>query len=258
MSDFPLTLEGRNVVYDALLSDQQIEKIFVSHKSKRDPKIKEILLLAQKRGILVKNVNVVYLRKIARTSVHQGIIAMMGAKKVASLQALLKEKLLKRRDPLFLLYNRLDYEQNLGAILRSSWGAGVDAVIVSPQGVNHISPVVARTSMGGSLHVPLVAQSLFQALAVFKKAGIPIVGVDMKKGHIYSDITLLGPVAFLFGGEDSGISDSLAKYCDIFVHIPMASEVPSLNVNIATAIILFEKLRQERDAKKNRKAKNKQ
>lgn len=245
-----LTIEGRNVVHDALLSDKRIETIFLSRRSKKDPKIREITKLAHERGVPIRSVAPEQVRAMSRTTNAQGIIAYLRAFEVETLSQILEQKKNDRHGPLILLFNRLDYEQNLGAILRTSWGAGVDAVIVNPQGVHSITPVVAKTSMGGAAHVPLIAQSLFQTLTLLKQYAVPVVGVDMHKGKSYTDITLLGPVAFLFGGEDSGISEPLAKYCDIFIHIPMHGKLSSLNVNVATALIVFEKRRQEREAKK--------
>ncbi|MBU3978974.1 RNA methyltransferase, partial [Patescibacteria group bacterium] len=153
----------------------------------------------------------------------------------------------KGKDVFILLFNRLDYEQNLGAILRTAWGGGVDAVIVNPGGVHELTPVVTKVSMGGAVYVPLISESLFNALKLLKDYGIPIVGVESGLGTVYSDLTLRGPIAFVFGGEDSGFTEPLKKYCDIFVHIPMQSQLSSLNVSVATAIVVFEKLRQERE-----------
>ncbi len=250
MQKSPHNLEGRNIIHDALISDKNLTSIVVSKRSKKDPKVKEILKLAQKKKIPIKSVHPDYVRKISQTGNAQGMIAYMGIYELTSLEQILKNKLEKKETPLILLFNRLDYEQNLGAILRTSWGAKVDAVIVSPQGVHTVTPVVARASMGGSMHVPLISQSLYQALTSIKEFDIPVVGVEMGKGKVYSDITLLGPVAFVFGGEDAGLSEPLKKYCHLFVHIPMSGHLQSLNVSVATAVVLFEKLRQEREARK--------
>src|SRR5688572_21170413 len=91
-----------------------------------------------------------------------------------SVRDILKQK----KDPFLLFYNRLDYEQNLGAILRTAWGGGVDGVVVSPAGVHKLTPVVTKVSMGGAANVPLIGESLFPALKLLKDKGIPIVGVE--------------------------------------------------------------------------------
>ena len=156
------------------------------------------------------------------------------------------EEILNKKKPLILLFNRLDYEQNLGAILRTAWASRVDAIIVSNNGVNQVSPVVAKISMGGAAYVPVITESLFQALTLIKKQAIPVVGVEVGKGEIYTESKLTGPLALVFGGEAAGLTEPLIKYCDRLINIPMVENVASLNVSVATAIVLFERLRQLR------------
>ncbi len=237
-----IILEGRNTIHDALSSNKKIKTVFIAKESINDPKIQEIIRLAKHKKI---SLNIVLGKKIKNRSKSfnpQNILAEMEVEEVT-----LKEILQKNKNACILVFNRLDYEQNLGAILRTAWGAGVDAVIVSPNGVCEVTPVVAKVSMGGAAYVPVIAQSLFPALKLLKDEGYPIVGVESKMGEVYFKQNLLGPVAFIFGGEDSGLSEPLKKYCDLFIHIPMNSTLSSLNVSVATAIIVFEKLRQERE-----------
>lgn len=236
-----IILEGRNTVYDALNSNKKVVSIAVAEGSVNDPKIKEIINLAKQKNVAI---NILTSKKIKHRSKSfnpQNILAEVELEDLS-----LEEILDQKENPLILIFNRLDYEQNLGAILRTAWGAGVDAVIVSPQGVSKLTPVVTKISMGGSVWVPLIAESLFPSLKLLKDKGVPIVGVESGMGEVYTNQNLLGPVAFVFGGEDSGLSEPLKKYCDVFIHIPMNSDLSSLNVSVATAIVLFEKLRQER------------
>jgi 23S rRNA (guanosine2251-2'-O)-methyltransferase len=241
-----IVIEGRNTVHDALLSKKNIDSLFISKNVMREGKIRDIVSIANKKNVPIKLVSAEDIVSLSKTKNAQGVIAYMSDVKEITLESILQEK----ENPLILMFNKLDYEQNLGAILRSSWGAGVDAVVVSPQGVSKLTPVVAKVSQGGAAHVPLLAESLFPAMKLLKEYNIPLVGVDMGVGESYTDLTLLGPVAFVFGGEDSGISEPMKKYIDIYVHIPMTGELSSLNVSVATALIIFEKRRQERTAKK--------
>ncbi|HCW31782.1 TPA: hypothetical protein DGD59_03670 [Candidatus Collierbacteria bacterium] len=172
----------------------------------------------------------------------QGVVALMEIPEVPTLEQILKAK----RDVFLLLVNHIDYEQNLGAILRTTWAAGVDAVIASPNGVHEVTPVVAKVSMGGAAYVPLIGMSMFQAAKLLHEYAVPMVGVEVDMGKPYTETNLRGPVAFVMGGEAVGISEPLQKECDIFVNIPMNREVASLNVSVATALVLFEKLRQEK------------
>lgn len=235
-------LEGRNTVHDALNSDKKVVSIAVAGESVNDPKIKEIINLAKQKNVAINVITSKQLKHRSKSFNPQNILAELELEEIQ-----LEDILESKENPVFLFFNKLDYEQNLGAILRTAWGAGVDAVVVSPQGVHKLTPVVTKISMGGSVYVPLISESLFPNLKLLKDRGIPIVGVESGLGEVYTNQNLLGPIAFVFGGEDSGLSEPLKKYCDIFVHIPMNSDLSSLNVSVATALILFEKLRQERE-----------
>jgi 23S rRNA (guanosine2251-2'-O)-methyltransferase len=233
-------LEGRNTINDAILSGKPITSISIAQESVGDDKIREIVDLAKNHHIPVMTTTSKHIKQKTHSDTAQNIMAEM------ELEDITLEDILQKKDPVILIYNRLDYEQNLGAIMRTAWGAGVDAVIVSQHGVHELTPVVSKVSMGGAAYVPLLSESLFPALKVIQDKGIPVVGVESGMGESYTEQNLTGPVAFVFGGEDSGLSDPLKKYCDVFVHIPLKSDLSSLNVSVATAVILFEKLRQER------------
>lgn len=242
MTNQIITLEGRNMVHDALTSKQKIQAVLLSTATLADPRIKEIESLAERQKIKVEKVRPEQIEHLSESGGAQGVIAYMELPEPLTLDEILKSK----ENPFLLLFNKLDYEQNLGAILRTAWAAGVDAVIVPNSGVHEITPVVAKVSQGGAAYVPLISMSLFQALAKIKELAIPVVGVEVDLGQDYVKQNLIGPVAFVFGGEAVSLSEPLKKYCDLFIHIPMVKQVASLNVSVATALIAFEKTRQER------------
>lgn len=242
-----VVLSGRNMVHDALLSDKVISKIIVAKGENEDIRIKEIKQLAIKRGIEIEEKWSDELSKMCESDNHQGVVATMDAPEMTSLEQILRNK----RDAFVLLLNHIDYEQNLGAILRTAWAAGVDAVVASPNGVSELTPVVAKVSMGAAAYVPLISMSMFAAIDMLNKYAVPVVGVEVDKGTDYSSTILTGPVAFLMGGEAVGITEQLQKKCDILVNIPMVSGVASLNVSVATGLVLFEKTRQERMRQNN-------
>ena len=250
MNKEQLMIVGRNMVHDALLSDKKIQVIYIGKNSRNDPRIKEILQLADRKNVQISFVPPEKIRAMSGSENTQNIIAYMQNYHGSTLREIIENKLRDGKDPFILLFNQMDYEQNLGAIIRSAWGASVDAIVLSPSGVHEVTPVVAKVSQGGAAYVPVIAQSLFQAIATLKEFSIPLVGVEVGMGKAYDELTLLGPVAFLFGGEVSGISEPLQKKCDIFIHIPINSELASLNVSVATALVIYEKNRQERAAQK--------
>jgi len=230
------------MVKDALSSSQNITSLMVASGSMKDQKIIEIVEMAKRKGINVQILNSDELEKLAESKNPQGVIAMMEVPEESSLEQILRDK----RNAFILLLNHIDYEQNLGAIMRTAWAAGVDAVVASPNGVHEITPVVAKISMGGVAYVPLIPMSLFQAMKLLHKYAVPVIGVEVDMGKTMYETKLMGPVAFLMGGEAEGISEPLQKECDFFVNIPMNKQVASLNVSVATALVLFEKIRQEK------------
>ena len=230
------------MVHDALNSDKKIASVLLAIQTLSEPRIREIENLARKKNVPVQKVTSEELLKMCDSRNPQGVVALMEIPEVPTLEQILKAK----RDVFLLLVNHIDYEQNLGAILRTAWAAGVDAVIASPNGVHEVTPVVAKVSMGGAAYVPLIGMSMFQAAKLLHEYAVPMVGVEVDMGEPYTETNLRGPVAFVMGGEAVGLSEPLQKECDIFVNIPMNREVASLNVSVATALVLFEKLRQEK------------
>ena len=230
------------MVHDALNSDKKIASVLLAIQTLSEPRIREIENLARKKNVPVQKVTSEELLKMCDSRNPQGVVALMEIPEVPTLEQILKAK----RDVFLLLVNHIDYEQNLGAILRTAWAAGVDAVIASPNGVHEGTPVVAKVSMGGAAYVPLIGMSMFQAAKLLHEYAVPMVGVEVDMGEPYTETNLRGPVAFVMGGEAVGLSEPLQKECDIFVNIPMNREVASLNVSVATALVLFEKLRQEK------------
>lgn len=234
------------MVHDALKSGQRISTVMLATASISEPRIREIENLARKNGVQVQKVSTEEIERLSDSRNPQGVVALMDIPETPTLEQILEEK----RDAFILLLNHIDYEQNLGAILRSAWAAGVDAVIASPNGVHEITPVVAKVSMGAAAYVPLLSMSMFQAVKILHKYAVPVVRVEVDMGKVYTEQNLTGPVAFVMGGEAVGLSEPLQKECDLFVNIPMNKEVASLNVSVATALVLFEKTRQERESRK--------
>ena len=110
----------------------------------------------------------------------QGVVALMEIPETPTLEQVLKAK----RDVFILMVNHIDYEQNLGAILRTAWAAGVDAVVASPNGVHEVTPVVAKVSMGGAAYVPLIGMSMFHAAKLLHEYAVPMVGVEVDMGRV--------------------------------------------------------------------------
>ena len=148
------------------------------------------------------------------------------------------------KQPFFLILDDLKYSQNIAAIMRTAFGAGVNGIIINPQKKSIISDETIRISMGAAERIPLVEMNLFNAVKTLKDNDIKVYGVDME-GEYYYDTNLTGPIAFVLGAEDVGISTGIMERVDAKIAIPMREGIGSLNVGASAAVLVYEKLRQE-------------
>jgi 23S rRNA (guanosine2251-2'-O)-methyltransferase len=234
-------LEGRNPVLEALRQGT-ITFIKLEYGHEKEAKIKQITDLARKKGIRVDMVNRKHMDRLSTTGKHQGIIGYAQTKVNWSLSKALQET---RNDVCVLVLDHIQDPYNLGAIIRTSEGAGIDGVIIPKKGSTKVNNTVHRVSMGGSLYVPVWQTNIYPAIKRMKDEGLKIVGVDSSGDKPYYEEDLSGAVSFVLGGEDSGINPTLLSKCDSIVRIPMRGKLKSLNVGVATAIILFERARQQ-------------
>jgi 23S rRNA (guanosine2251-2'-O)-methyltransferase len=235
-------IEGRNPVAEALKSDQKISIIYIQNKIVKTDKIREIISLAHKKGIRVRKVGRNNLNKYSLTNNHQGVIAK-GRYEFSSLNEILEKNIKKGKQAFYVMINEVLYQHNLGAIIRTAECAGCSGVIIDKN--TKLTEDAVRTSMGATGHIPVIRENLFNAIKIFNKHDIRIIGIeaDTKKTIYAAD--LKGPVCFIVGGEHSGITKSFLAKCDLVLKIPLFGKINSLNMSNATAITLFEKVRQE-------------
>ena len=138
----------------------------------------------------------------------------------------------------------IEYEQNLGAILRTVDASGVDGVIISNRIKNYDSIVVRRVSMGASESVNTMVQNVFIAARILKENGFKIIGVESTGKDLYVNESFSGRIALVFGGEDKSLSQPVIDLCDKVVSIPMIGNVTSLNVSVSVGVVVYERLRQ--------------
>ena len=230
-------LEGRNVVLEALVRARRpVRRIWLDLGARPDEKIARILELG---GDRVQRVERVVLDRMSGGGVHNGVIAEADPLPEPSLRDILDAT----PQPFFVLLDEVQYEHNLGAVLRSALGAGVDAVIAPVRRGAGLSPVVQRVAMGGAEAVPVVREGISSALATIRRAGVMVVGADVGGVPPWS-VDLTGTVAMVFGGEDKGLTEPVRKRCDVVVGVPLLGELQSLNVSVTAGILMFERVRQ--------------
>jgi len=238
-------LEGRNVVVEVLRRQKRpVHCIWLDERARSDPKITEIEEQASQAGVRLDRVARSELDGRGLTGVHNGVIAWAEPLSSPTLRELLDGLFERGEIPFIVLVDEVNYEHNLGAILRSAMGAGVHAVVVPVKRGKGLTAVVQRVAMGGAEEVPLVREGLSSALAILRREGIRVVGADMG-GKAYWDVPLTGAIALVLGGEHKGLSSTLKKRCDAIIAVPLSGDLDSLNVSVTAGILLFERVRQE-------------
>jgi 23S rRNA (guanosine2251-2'-O)-methyltransferase len=233
-----LQVEGRNPVHE-LLQKGKVVRVLVARESKDDPRVQEIIRLASRLKTSVKVTERSSLNKLSETGHHQGVIAFVEAERYVPVRRILDEK-----EPCVLILDRVQDPMNLGSILRTAEATEVSGVVIPKRGGVGLTPTVLRASMGGGFNVPVAQDSLFQAVKLLKRAGTKIIGVDPSGTVEYFDERLTGGLALVLGGEGRGISPTLLSKCDSVVRIPMKGQITSLNVGVAAAVVLYERMRQ--------------
>jgi len=162
----------------------------------------------------------------------------------------LDELLEGNKAPLLLILDCIQDPNNLGAILRTADGAGVDAVIAPKDKAVGITDTVRRVSVGATDHVPFVkVTNLARTMGILKERGVWMVGTsDRAKQSLY-EVDLKGPIAIVMGRESEGMRQLTEKECDHLVKFPMKGSVDCLNVSVATGVCLYEAVRQREAGK---------
>jgi len=239
-----IQIESKNALLELLKEGREFEKIYAVGNAFKDPKSREIYDLASKKKIPVIKVSRRAINRRLRSSSSESIIGLMYSQNDWSLEELLSVIHEEGKQPFFLILDNLKYSQNIAAIMRTAFASGVNGIIVNTLNKSLISDETIRISMGAAERVPLVETNLFNAIKTLKKNAIKIYAVDME-GKTYFEEDLTGPVAFVMGAEDTGISSGILERVDGRISIPMREGIGSLNVSSSAAILLYEKLRQE-------------
>ncbi|HVT31941.1 MAG TPA: 23S rRNA (guanosine(2251)-2'-O)-methyltransferase RlmB [Rhodanobacteraceae bacterium] len=238
-------LIGIHAVEAALQYDaSHIVELYIESGA-HNARVKELSDRARELGIKPHARDRAALDRMTGGARHQGVVARYDAPAPLAESELPKLVEKAGSGALFLVLDGVTDPHNLGACLRSAEAAGVTAVIVPKDRAVGITPTVRRASAGAADRVPFVAATnLSRALKSLKDAGVWLAGlVGDVDASIYS-IDLKGPIALVLGSEGEGMRRLTREACDFLARIPMRGGVESLNVSVATGIVLFEALRQ--------------
>ena len=234
---------------DVLLRRSPERIISLSIQSDRnDKRIQGLLSLAQNQGVAVDRVTKADLDEMVSER-HQGVVAVIKPRQAdGGVAERDLSSYLKGIDcPLVLVLDGVTDPHNLGACLRSADAAGVAAVIVPKDNSAELNAVARKVASGAADVIPLVrVTNLARTLRSLKELGIWIVGTTGEADTLVYDQDLSIPTALVMGAEGPGMRRLTTEACDFLVKLPMAGDVSSLNVSVATGICLFEAVRQRR------------
>lgn len=237
-------LEGRNAVLEALKSGRPLNKLVIAQGAKEGA-IRQIYALAKENGIIIQEVDRSKLNAIVGHAGHQGVIAYLAAAEYVEVADILERAKSKGEDPFVLVLDEITDPQNLGAIIRTAEAAGVHGVIIPKRRAVGLTSVVAKASAGAVSYVPVArATNIARTLAELKNAGLWIIGTDAEGEKTFFDSDMKGPIAIVTGSEGQGMSRLVRENCDFIVSIPMKGKITSLNASAATALMVYEVVRQ--------------
>jgi 23S rRNA (guanosine2251-2'-O)-methyltransferase len=203
--------------------------------------------LAQERRIRVGSRSAADLERMSGEGVHQGIVAEVEPSPPGTEDDLEDLVRLAGRDALVLVLDGVQDPHNLGACLRCADAAGVSAVVAPRDRAAGLTPVVRKVAAGAAESVPFVqVTNLARTLKRLQELGVWIVGTEGEAGKDLYDADMKGPLAIVVGAEGAGMRRLTREGCDFTVRLPMRGVVESLNVSVATGIVLYEALRQRR------------
>ncbi|RCW41260.1 MULTISPECIES: 23S rRNA (guanosine(2251)-2'-O)-methyltransferase RlmB [unclassified Halanaerobium] len=237
-------IEGRNSVYEALKGKRKIHRIFIQNNISGD-NIEKIKKLAEAKNISINRISKYKLDETALSHSHQGVIAEADPLPEYTLGDLSAEIKEKDSDPLVVILDEIKDPHNFGAIIRTAYAAGADAVIYQERRAAGITPVVLKSSAGSAEHIPLIqVTNINYTIKDLKEEGFWIAGADVGADQLHYDADLKGSLGIVIGSEGSGLRRLVKENCDFLIKIPMFSQLGSLNASVAAGIILYEAVRQ--------------
>lgn len=238
-----LLISGISTVIETLKSGQQLERIYLQNTI-NSPEAEELRITAEEFGTPINKVPFEKLRNF-NVENHKGCIAVKSKIKYQNLQDVISLVVENGEMALFLLLDGITDIRNIGAIARTAYCCGVNAIVIPEKGVGALNEDAIATSAGALENISVCrVKSLIAAIEEMHLNGIKVYASDMKAGENVFAIDFKEPCAIIMGSEDKGIQTSLYKVCDNRFNIPIQKDFESLNVSVAAGMILYEAMRQ--------------
>lgn len=234
---------GTRAVIEAINAGKEIDKIIIQ-KGLSNQLYSELRKAIKDLDIPIQIVPPEKINRITSKN-HQGVLAFVSQITYYEVEDLLTDVFEKGKTPLVLILDRVTDVRNFGAIARSADCAGVDFIIIPSRGAAQINADAVKTSAGALNRMKVCrVDNLKNSIEYLKESGLQIIACHEKTTSYHFNADLTKPTAIIMGSEENGISNEYLKRSDMQVKIPMVGNIASLNVSVATGIILFEAVKQ--------------
>ncbi len=237
-----MKVEGRNAVSELLKTESTIDVVYVQN-GMRDAPSRQLLNEIKQSGIKVSFVDKSVLDKQSVSKHHQGFVAIVSDFEYTDFYDICDEL---KDDSFIVILDGIEDVHNLGSIIRVCECGGVDAIIIGKHRSASVNETVMRISEGSANHVKIAkVVNINQAIDSLKEKGVWVYGIELGGEDIYKT-NFSGKIAFVIGGEDTGINRLTKTKCDVICTIPMYGKINSLNASVATGVAVFEAVRQRK------------
>ena len=234
---------GIRTTMEAIKAGKDIEKIFIQ-KTNKGSLVKDLMRLANNEGVPFQLIPSEKFKGFTGKN-HQGVMAMLSEITYQKIEDILPTIYEKGEDPFILILDQVSDVRNFGAIARTAECVGIHAIIVPEKGSAAINSDAIKTSAGALMKIPVCrVKILSKTISFLKESGLQIVAANEKTNSSYTDISYKMPTAIVMGAEDKGVSQNILEDAKS-IKIPIKGTIESLNVSVATGIILYEALRQK-------------
>ncbi|MDR1780957.1 MAG: 23S rRNA (guanosine(2251)-2'-O)-methyltransferase RlmB [Tannerella sp.] len=235
---------GIRAVIEAATAGKEIDKVFVKKDLTGDT-ARELFSALKERNLSAQRVPVEKLNRITRKN-HQGVIAFISPVSYYRLENIIPQIYEQGRDPFIVILDGITDVRNFGAIARTCECAGVDALVIPEKESVTVNADAVKTSAGALNILPVCKEkSVTQAIRFLRDCGLTVYAATEKAVNIYTSVDYRRPVAIVMGAEDKGVAAVNLRICDEMIKIPQFGTIASLNVSVATSIIVYEAVRQK-------------
>jgi len=226
-------LIGIHPVTEALRAKRPLDRILIA-RGACGHRLQEVIGLARATGVAIRFEDRSALDRLAAAKSHQGVVALGAEKHYAAIDEI------PLGAALLVVLDGVEDPHNLGAIIRTAHAAGADAILIAERRAAGLTETVAKAAAGALEHLPVVrVVNINQSLRSLKDDGYFVYGLDERGETPYDSVDWPEKTVIVMGGEGKGLHDLVKKNCDALLRIPMAGKIASLNVSVATGIVLF-------------------